>query len=99
MAGGYENASQQPFWLFRFLEKASTDERSLFLKFVSVSSRLPPGGFEALEYPFTVIRVPLSDELDIDDESVEDEDGDAWVRRAANPKILNSSKLRKKPRA
>ena len=49
----------QPEWLWRFLRRASEHERAMFLKFVTGSSRLPPGGFAALSYPLTVNRAPL----------------------------------------
>ena len=87
----------QPAWLFRFLERASTDERALFLKFVTGSSRLPPGGFDALEYPLTVVSVPLSDIGlgSANDDS--DNDGDARVGRAARAKRVGFSAKINKP--
>ena len=51
----------QPEWLWRFLRKVSAHDRAMFLKFVTGSSRLPPGGFASLAYALTVVRAPLGD--------------------------------------
>jgi hypothetical protein len=69
----------------------------LFLKFVTGSSRLPPGGFDALEYPLTVVSVPLSDIGlgSANDDS--DNDGDARVGRAARAKRVGFSAKINKP--
>jgi hypothetical protein len=88
--GGYETGPgtfPQPEWLWRFLRRALAHDRVAFLKFVTGSSRLPPGGFASLRYPLTVVRAPLYDSVDIGnaegDVLESDSEGDAWVTRRA----------------
>ena len=56
-----EKTFPQPEWLWRFLSRASAHDRALFLKFVTGSSRLPPGGIASLRHALTVVRAPLGD--------------------------------------
>ena len=86
--GGYEihGTFPQPEWLWRFLRRAAAHDRAAFLKFVTGSSRLPPGGFASLRYPLTVVRAPLYGDVDItnaEGERESDSEGDAWVTRRA----------------
>ena len=88
--GGYETGPgtfPQPEWLWRFLRRALAHDRAALLKFVTGSSRLPPGGFASLRYPLTVVRAPLYGDVDIrnaeGDVLESDSEGDAWVTRRA----------------
>ena len=61
--GGYREESPQIRWLWRLVSRFSPEERTLLLKFVTGSSRMPVGGFAALRgmagtRPFHVMRVP-----------------------------------------
>ena len=61
--GGYREESPQIRWLWRLVSRFSPEERTLLLKFVTGSSRVPVGGFAALRgmagtHPFHVMRVP-----------------------------------------
>ena len=46
--GGYREESPQIRWLWRLVSRFSPEERTLLLKFVTGSSRMPVGGFAAL---------------------------------------------------
>lgn len=61
--GGYREDSPQIRWLWRLVSRFSPEERTLLLKFVTGSSRMPVGGFAALRGMagtrlFNVMRVP-----------------------------------------
>lgn len=58
--GGYDEDSPQIKWFWRLVERFTPDERTLLLKFVTGSSRMPTGGFGSLQYHqrFTVMQVP-----------------------------------------
>lgn len=61
--GGFTRESPQVQWLWRLVERFTPDERTLLLKFVTGSSRMPVGGFAALQgmdgvHLFNVMRVP-----------------------------------------
>ena len=43
--GGYNPESPQVRWLWRLVANFTPDERTLLLKFVTGSSRMPVGGF------------------------------------------------------
>ena len=58
----------------------------LFLKFVTGSSRLPPGGFASLRHALTVVRAPLYGDEGEPSAGVREGDeseGDAWVASRA----------------
>lgn len=81
-----EKTFPQPEWLWRFLRRASAHDRALFLKFVTGSSRLPPGGFASLRHALTVVRAPLYGDEGEPSAGVREGDeseGDAWVASRA----------------
>lgn len=81
-----EKTFPQIEWLWRFLRRASAHDRALFLKFVTGSSRLPPGGFASLRHALTVVRAPLYGDEGEPSAGVREGDeseGDAWVASRA----------------
>ena len=92
--------------MWRFLSRASAHDRALFLKFVTGSSRLPPGGIASLRHALTVVRAPLYGDEGEPSAGVREGDeseGDAWVasrarfarRRDANAKTKTKDKARR----
>ena len=101
-----EKTFPQPEWLWRFLSRASAHDRALFLKFVTGSSRLPPGGIASLRHALTVVRAPLYGDEGEPSAGVREGDeseGDAWVasrarfarRGDANAKTKTKDKARR----
>ena len=85
-AKNQSRAFPQPEWLWKFLTRASAHDRALFLKFVTGSSRLPPGGFASLRHALTVVRAPLYGDEGEPSAGVREGDeseGDAWVASRA----------------
>lgn len=66
--GGFHNNHRVICWLWDILEKDfTTEELSLFLKFVTSCSKPPLLGFANLEPPFSIRCVEVSDDLDLGD--------------------------------
>jgi ubiquitin-protein ligase E3 C len=63
-AGGYTPISTQVLRFWRIVEAMSPAERALLLQFATSCPRAPALGFAALSPPFTIQRVPVSDDAE-----------------------------------
>ncbi|RKP06495.1 hypothetical protein THASP1DRAFT_18424 [Thamnocephalis sphaerospora] len=64
---GYTMNSATVRNLIELMTEFDTDERRLFLQFITGSPRLPIGGFKSLQPPFTIVRKPSEHPLAAND--------------------------------
>lgn len=64
---GYTPDSRAIRFLFEILSLYDSEERRLFIQFVTGSPRLPVGGFKSLSPPLTVVRKTLEPNMNPDD--------------------------------